>query len=36
MEENIYSKLCVKCGNMFIGKGKGPDICQDCKDDKEA
>lgn len=30
MEENIYNKLCIKCNQIFIGKGKGPDICPEC------
>lgn len=30
-EENIYSKLCINCNQMFIGKGKSPDLCPECK-----
>lgn len=30
-EENIYSKLCINCNQMFIGKGKSPDLCPDCE-----
>lgn len=32
MEENIYTKICSKCDNIFFGKGKTPvGICEECK-----
>lgn len=36
MEENIYSKICVKCGKEFISKGKAPaGICEDCNKEEK-
>lgn len=32
MEENIYTKVCVECGEVFSGKGKTPiGVCEECE-----
>ena len=31
IEEDTYSKLCVKCKKTYIGKGKGPGVCDNCQ-----